>query len=106
MAEWQEESVCVCMGVCVCGCVRLRERETEGDAQWHEWEAIHTTMETKNTSVHVRHVKEDTSWHLMPGKKVHTTSLCKQILAFLNIAYPTIMFSSQTLAAILLNTEH
>ena len=51
------------------------------------WVRSNPRMETKNTSVHVRHVKEDTSWHLMPGKKDHTTSLCKQILASLNIAY-------------------
>lgn len=34
------------------------------------WVRSNPRMETKNTSVHVRHVKEDTSWHLMPGKKI------------------------------------
>lgn len=54
-------------------------------------------METKNTSVHVRHVKEDTSWHLMPGKKITLLLYASKYWHFSILLIRTIKFSSQTL---------
>lgn len=67
-------------------CVCVWERD-KGHAV--KWVRSNPRMEkTKNTSAHVRRVKEDTSWHLMPENKITLCFfLCKQILAFLNIAY-------------------
>lgn len=54
-------------------------------------------MGTKNTSVHVRHVKEDTSWHLMPGKKITLLLYASKYWHFSILLICTIKFSSQTL---------
>lgn len=68
------------------------------------WVRSNPRMETKNTSVHVRHVKEDTSWHLMPGKKI---TLLLYASKYWHLSILLIRkFSSQTLSAILLNTKH
>lgn len=52
------------------GRVCARVWETDKGRRTVRWRRRNPRMETKNTSVHVRHVKEDTSWHLMPGKKI------------------------------------
>lgn len=70
------------------------------------WVRSNPRMETKNTSVHVRHVKEDTSWHLMPGKKITLLLYASKYWHFSILLIRTIKFSSQTLSAILLNTKH
>lgn len=72
-----------------------------------KWMRSNPRMETKNTSVQVRRVKEDTSWHLMPGNKItliffYASRYCHFSILLMRI----IKFSSQTLAAIPLNTEH
>lgn len=52
------------------GRVSVWERERQRRDTRHDRWGRDPRMETKNTSVHVRHVKEDISWYLMPGNKI------------------------------------
>ena len=85
-------------------CVSLREKEREKQRKKKRergrrtvrWVRHNPGMETGDTSVQVRHVKEDTSWHLMPGenKSRYMPFIVSKYCQSLNIASPCNKFIS------------